>query len=218
MTSGDTGGVPEQWDDSETGHAVTGIGYQMQFDPDGVAGPLPLADWYITRDNWASTGVDVAVPVAGQWMATVRIGTPKGSYLKWSQPPTKDETSPQPDCFYGWDEYSVYNGQWIVADDWECRDNRLVTDFHWWGSYSGWDNETPPEVAPLGFQIGLWTDVPAGIDQEYSHPGQMLREWRVLRTALSERAAGCDFFSERARDKCFRYDFLIPEGGWFEQP
>jgi len=76
---GDTGGVPEQWH-TDAGHAVTGIGYHLNFDPDGGVGPLPLANWYLTRDNWVSTGVDVAVPFgSGWWKANIYLATPEAT-------------------------------------------------------------------------------------------------------------------------------------------
>ncbi|NPA25355.1 MAG: hypothetical protein GXO34_05980, partial [Deltaproteobacteria bacterium] len=32
------------------------------------------------------------------------------------------------------------NYEWhAVADDWQCRDERPVTDIHWWGSY--WEKD-----------------------------------------------------------------------------
>ena len=57
----------EFWDPyNDLGHAVTGVGYILQWDPDG-AGPIPSADWVIVHDNWASTPENVAIPWAW-WM------------------------------------------------------------------------------------------------------------------------------------------------------
>ncbi|MHC5112139.1 MAG: hypothetical protein ACYTHJ_19945, partial [Planctomycetota bacterium] len=44
--------------------------------------------------------------------------------LKWAQPPTFNPDSPHPECFWGWDEYSVYGSQWIAADDWPCDNDK----------------------------------------------------------------------------------------------
>jgi hypothetical protein len=42
----------------------------MGWDPDG-GGPLPLTDWIICHDNWATTPVNVAIPwVDSLWIAT----------------------------------------------------------------------------------------------------------------------------------------------------
>jgi len=137
--------------------------------------------------------------------------------IKWSQPPTyKDEDD---ECFWGWNEESVYNWRQIVADDWLCMDYRPITDIHWWGSYIGWMEEVPPEPAPSRFHIGIWTDVPAGADVQWSHPGKMIWEWVVPRAELWERPVGCDFHEDYPDivDKCFRYDLQLHEDMWFWQ-
>jgi hypothetical protein len=53
----------ETWYIGDIGHAVTGVGYILNWDPDG-AGSLPLADYVIVHDNWATTPENVAVPWA----------------------------------------------------------------------------------------------------------------------------------------------------------
>ncbi|MCK4658999.1 MAG: hypothetical protein KAV82_05705 [Phycisphaerae bacterium] len=142
---------------------------------------------------------------------------------KWAQPPTHNPDSPEPKCFYGWDDPSFYEMGPIVADDWPCQDNRPVTDVHWWGSYIGWEIPEPPPMGaagfPAGFHIGIWTDVPAGVDQQWSHPGRMLWEFMVSREELNERPVGCDFHPEfmNVPDTCFKYDLFIPQDMWFYQ-
>ena len=94
-----------------------------------------------------------------------------GDEVKWSQPPDMEfgvniqSTEPRP----------------IVADDWECRDPRPVTDVHFWGSYIGWEagNQVPllPPPGVNGFVIRIYTDVPANsLNNSYSHPGELLYE------------------------------------------
>jgi hypothetical protein len=56
----------EYWDYGNIGHAVTGVGYILNWDPDG-AGPIPSAGWVIVHDNWATTPENVAIPWAW-WM------------------------------------------------------------------------------------------------------------------------------------------------------
>lgn len=141
---------------------------------------------------------------------------------KWLQPPLfNDLPSPHPDCFWGWDEPSIYGGLQIAADDWACRSPEPVTDIHWWGSYQGWIGEQAPEV-PIGpelFHLTIWTDVPAGVDLPYSHPGVAIWEFTVPRAALMERAEGCDYYPGMMEgpDTCFRYDIDLPEDAWFYQ-
>jgi hypothetical protein len=62
--SGDPDPV-ENWNFAEgeecIGHAVTGVGYILNWDPDG-AGELPSNDYVIVHDNWATTPENVAIP------------------------------------------------------------------------------------------------------------------------------------------------------------
>jgi hypothetical protein len=140
--------------------------------------------------------------------------------LKWRQIPLlhEDPQMPYTPYFRGWDVRSLYNGTFVV-DDWFCKSPRPVTSIHWWGSYADWDSAFPPSIAPHAFHIGVWTDVPKGVDREYSHPGKMIWEWTVPRSILEERAVGDDFHPEYMNkpDTCFRYDFNIPEDQWFHQ-
>lgn len=64
---------PENWNlnygQECVGHAVTGVGYYRNYDPDGP-GPLPSTNWFICHDNWPTTQVNIALPWAN-WAATV---------------------------------------------------------------------------------------------------------------------------------------------------
>ncbi len=55
----------EEWNFYEgeecIGHAVTGVGYILNWDPDG-SGPLPSDDYVIVHDNWDTTPENVAIP------------------------------------------------------------------------------------------------------------------------------------------------------------
>lgn len=53
-------GSPDSW----LGHAVTGIGYIEDYDPDG----LGAKDWAIVHDNWSATPKVIGIPWAN-WMA-----------------------------------------------------------------------------------------------------------------------------------------------------
>ncbi|MBN1482564.1 T9SS C-terminal target domain-containing protein [candidate division KSB1 bacterium] len=136
--------------------------------------------------------------------------------IKWPQPPKKKKDSPHPDCFWGWDEPSIY-ARVIAADDWYSSDERPITDIHWWGSYQEWLEKTPPANAPERFHIGIWTDVPVGPNEPWSHPGTMIWEIVVDRGALNEHWVGCDFYPQKMQEpeSCFKYDFLLPPANWF---
>jgi len=123
-----------------------------------------------------------------------------------------------PDCFWGWDELTIYDyPAWIVADDWLCTDDRPITEIHWWGSYWNWSEQTPRSGGPVSFHIGIWKDVPASANVAWSHPGEMIWEWVVARADVKERWVGCDYHPDHGTESCFRYEFTIPESEWFYQ-
>ena len=61
---------PEAWEPT-IGHAVTGVGYILNWDPDG-AGPLPVTDYVIVHDNWAKTPENVAISWAN-WVCLFAV-------------------------------------------------------------------------------------------------------------------------------------------------
>jgi len=73
----------------------------------------------------------LTLSVAGAWAGETDAAI-SGSVVKWSQPP---------DLVYGVNIQST-EVEPIVADDWQCRDPRPVTDVHFWGSYIGWRKRT----------------------------------------------------------------------------
>ena len=52
---------PEEYWDDDIGHAVTGVGYILGWDPDG-SGPLGEEDYVIVHDNWGPTPKNIAIP------------------------------------------------------------------------------------------------------------------------------------------------------------
>jgi len=96
-----------------------------------------------------------------------------GDIVKWSQPP---------DMEFGVNIQST-ESEPLVADDWQCRDPRPVTDVHFWGSYIGWEEKnsrpTSPPPGVEGFVLRIYKDVPAGVDPPYSHPGTLLHEKKI---------------------------------------
>jgi hypothetical protein len=119
----------------------------------------------------------------GQWnywhnlMVTPNTTLAKGFYKKWSQPPVVIDPN-DPPVFLGWNELSDYEQGPILADDWLCKDDRPVTDVHWWGSYPGWNRPFPPAL-PSAFHIGIWTNVPDPDPCDphtYSQPGVLVWE------------------------------------------
>jgi hypothetical protein len=82
--------------------------------------------------------------------------------LKWLQVPEQ-----------GQEGVDVNNTYHQLADDFQCTASGPITDIHIWGSF--WNDILPPGGPDqLGFKLSIWSDVPAGIDAEYSHPGEQL--------------------------------------------
>nr|MBN2276831.1 dockerin type I repeat-containing protein [candidate division Zixibacteria bacterium] len=64
----------------------------------------------------------------------------------------------------------------VLADDWMCSETGWVKDIHFWGSYqNAWG--APQYGTVERFILSIHADVPAGIDQPYSHPGELL--WQI---------------------------------------
>ncbi|MCH9023106.1 MAG: hypothetical protein IID32_10140 [Planctomycetes bacterium] len=66
----------------------------------------------------------------------------------------------------------------MLADDWLCLDDRPITDVHWWGSFLHWMDPylPPPPFTPIGFEFGIWTDIPKDPTnfKSFSHPNELL--------------------------------------------
>ncbi len=140
---------------------------------------------------------------------------PFGQPAKWVQRP---EPYLPPDAINGWDELSHYGIMQIVADDWVCSSDQPVTDVVWWGSFLGWGHNPPP-LLPNRFHLAIWTDVPAGVDQEFSHPGQVI--WEHWCDAYEWSWVGWDFDPRDwsvPPEACYRFSCALPASNWFYQP
>jgi len=137
----------------------------------------------------------------------------KGVYVKWSRPPVELE----PGLIRGWDERSVEPGG-IMADDWECWDDRPVTDIHWWGSFIGWTERRLPPVVPIAFRIGIWTDEPSSVTNPFSHPKKLV--WTNYCTSFTWNFAGYDIDPRPQPmydEACFQFNQYLSEDEWFYQ-
>lgn len=146
----------------------------------------------------------------------------KWFYIKYSQKPQIIDNG-NPPKILGWDERSVYRPQPnpIAADDWPCRDNRPITDIHWWGSFIGWTQPRLPKILPTAFRIGIWTDVPdpdPANPQDFSHPGILI--WENTCTNWVWNFAGYDMDPRPnpvVNEACFQFTQLLSEPEWFHQ-
>jgi hypothetical protein len=115
----------------------------------------------------------------------------------------------------------------LVADDWLCERMTPITACVWWGSYIGYqyaacDVEGPwmnLPIKPDYFRLSVWTDVPAGTDLPYSHPGDII--WEYDAYDYDEVLVGYDKHPEDEigppREPVFRYSVKLPDWAWFHQ-
>ena len=203
----------------------------------------------IVDENNAWVGGAQPVPPPGQliqrpwnyWydlIITPNVSGKPDKPVKWSQPPKKIA----PNVLLGWDEVSVRPWVPLMADDWLCKDQRPVTDVHWWGSFLNWLESEPP-LLPAAFHIGIWTDVPKNADDfhSFSHPGKMV--WQYICTDYQWNFVGYDKDPRAAdnpdpvdpstvvtagtvdttvvqpavHDACFQFYCVLPQSAWFYQ-
>jgi hypothetical protein len=157
------------------------------------------------------------------------IGPPSGDavnskwYNKWSQPPVLLDLNHRPLLINGWDQRSNYNDYNVpmMADDYLCKDERPVTDIHWWGSFIGWTQPYPPPVVPQKFHIGIWTDVPDNPNDpcDFSHPGTLV--WQNFCDNWVWNFVGYDVDPfgrpERQNEACFQFAQFLSQDKWFLQ-
>lgn len=211
----------------------------VQARPGGGTAPHKLG-WKTSTNHWHDDAVWVMAsePYSGVWNELryppnhqyagqsidlafrINVGEEQVSITKWSQPPMPYIP---PDVYNGWNQLSVEDQQ-IVADDWACTNATPVTDIHWWGSFVGWGfpgiPEQPAPTLPIAFQITIWTDVPQGITNPYSHPGTVLK--RIYCTNFTWEFVGWDFDPRNpgaAPEACFKWhQDLLPEEYFYQDP
>lgn len=110
---------------------------------------------------------------------SVRADWNRDEPSKWAQLP--DETPAGVDVKLN---HSQMQPPLILADDFLCRKTGPITDIHLWTSWL--EDQIPPPDA-VGFTLSIWSDVPAGIDKPYSHPGSLLWMTNVGYSAYSVR-------------------------------
>jgi hypothetical protein len=199
---------------------------------------LKTVQWLIVDENGKWVGGPNPAPGPGgfqflwnywHWiMVSPKTTLSKDFYKKWSQPPVVIDTN-DPPLIEGWDEYSDYEDPgFILADDWNCVDNRPITDIHWWGSFIGWFGPKPPPVVPKAFHIGIWSDVPDPNKEDptdFSHPGVLRWEnicdnfvWNFAGYDVDPRVENPDPCAPvEPTEACYQYNQLLSEDEWFYQ-
>ncbi|MCL5102538.1 MAG: GEVED domain-containing protein [Armatimonadetes bacterium] len=228
---------PIQWNTSTTITINTSIA--------GVTAANPVATGYVNSPAFnIVNSQNFIVDENGTWVGSSQPVPPPGQTLpamwnywhnisvapnqpvkgqdptKWSQPPDFLSLGPGNPIINGWDERSMYReGPPIVADDWECKDERPVTDFHWWGSFIGWTQPYPP-VLPNAFHLAIWTDVASNPPEiPFSHPGRMV--WEHYCYDYTWNFAGYDKDPRGLveNEACFQFNqWLRPEHYFYQEP
>ncbi len=159
------------------------------------------------------------------------------NYIKWEQyytgirnwPHYEDEESMATE-FAGTPEPNIIR---LVADDWPCNEPTPVRAIAWWGSYIGYRYQAcsgtvvAPPQKPDYFLLNIWSDVPADPcdPASYSHPGQVIWEYRVYQNDYDEVLVGYDKHPHSPDadppyriEPVFRYSVRLPQSAWFRQP
>ncbi|KPK75206.1 MAG: hypothetical protein AMJ79_12195 [Phycisphaerae bacterium SM23_30] len=131
---------------------------------------------------------------------------------KWKQKP---EPAYPNNAFWGWNELSIHESKQIAADDWFCDTSDPVTHVIWWASFIDWPYQDIDHLLPQSFHIAIWTDVKAGVDQEFSHPGVVIYEADV--SDFEYKWVGWDFdplpvsMGGGHFEACFKFKTRLPK-------
>lgn len=197
---------------------------------DGIARVLVDGQMMARIDMYASSPCSVAVLIRDLTPSTHRITVECESAdnavlgaavlapkpLKWDQPPIPSTTNT---FLYGWDQPSIWNptNPMSAADDWVCSSTNPVTKVRVWGSFKGWISQAPPPTVPDAFVVSVWTDIPAGDEERYSHPGEII--YLAFTENYSMSFAGWELDPcTGGIEACFIFDIFLPSGNCFYQP
>ncbi len=136
--------------------------------------------------------------------------------LIWSQLPLAVSTV-EPYTFEAGHMPSAMHLQQIAADDWLLPDDRPVTGVHWWCTFESWTEPFLPGDLPLGFHIGIWTNMP---DPEpynfetFPHPDTLI--WESYCTSWTWVLAGYEKDDQgKLGETCFQFTHLLSQEQWF---
>jgi hypothetical protein len=119
----------------------------------------------------------------------------------------------------GWNVQSNYLRR--LADDWMCTETGPVKDIHFWGSFLGGIRERIKY-----FYLEIYSDVPAGVDYPYSHPGTLLWADTVADYVMTPLTPGLlegfydpysGGFVANDHNEYWQYDILVRQAKWFNQ-
>ena len=105
--------------------------------------------------------------------------------------------------------YDVWNVPYVLADDFVCTNTGPIADIHLWGSWN--DNEA--QTNSITFWLGIYNNVPTGVDKPYSHPGTNLlwQQWfspgQYAETIWTANAA--ETFMDPGHTNCLGSDSVV---------
>jgi hypothetical protein len=102
-------------------------------------------------------------------------GASSGSTVKWEQLPDLTEYGMDVTC----SNNPMFGPPVVLADDFLCTTQGLITDIHVWGSW--WQDILPEDMGSVIFHLSIHEDIPAGVLADWSMPGDIL--WERIFTA-----------------------------------
>jgi len=190
--------------------AAGGNNFSVWIPAAAVTGGTTYARFRVSTDSDLAAGGVAADGEVEDYAVTI---DPVDLLYKWEQAP---ESGVIDYAYYGWNEPSIYGDGPTAADDWVCITDDPITSVTWWGSFMGWNQTVLPPVRPNGFYMGIWTDVQAGVDETFSHPGELI--WEAAGMDHDVEWVGWDYDPVTgAYESCFRFEATLPESQWFYQ-
>jgi len=148
---------------------------------------------------------------------------PPTPHIKWSQPPLEMDVTANWPTYCGWNQPSWTQNMsepligLSAADDFRCIGPMPITSIHWWGSYIEWMEEQLPAQQPTAWLVTFWTNVPAVQPGGYSHPGELLKQFRIPAERVTAEWVGQDHFPNMMPESCFQYNVDLQPEEWFWQ-
>ncbi|HEV2454226.1 MAG TPA: hypothetical protein VGY98_08195 [Verrucomicrobiae bacterium] len=171
----------------QTGTANTPTNYWLSvMDVANPNSPTPVYfGWKTSSTHYGDTAVaslNVPYPPSAAWES---LYEGNGSNVDFSFK-VDTATSAPPACmesdgakYVQWPNtgsgFDVWNTPFVLADDFVCTNPGAITDIHLWGS---WLNDVPL-TNTITFWLGIYSDIPKGSSNPYSHPGTNLlwQQW-----------------------------------------
>ncbi|MCP4705615.1 MAG: hypothetical protein GY865_13530 [candidate division Zixibacteria bacterium] len=150
----------------------------------------------------------------------------------WYQAPDLSESGINVNCNYPMG-IIMDPPRYVLADDFQCNKTEPITEIHIWGTwynnfYPDWGSDFEGDPGLVTFRLSLHADIPAGVLEQWSMPGEMIAEWQFepgefiyKEVSLANYSRGWldppTSWSPEAGGKCWEYIFFFDESNWFVQ-